>query len=67
MLRTNLVHMNYGSRANNIKKIMNLEEELKIIHLHRYKEEELRWMSDQDLADKWYMLDEWQKRQNQNQ
>jgi len=67
MLRCNLVHMNYGSRANNIKKIMNLEEELRIIQLHRYTEEELRWMTDQDLADKWYMLDEWQKRQNQNQ
>ncbi len=46
---------------------MKLEEDLRIIQLHRYTEEELGWMTDQDLADKWYMLDEWQKRQNQNQ
>ena len=67
MLRCNLVHMNYGSRSNSIKKIMKLEEDLRVIKLHRYTEEELGWMTDQDLADKWYMLDEWQKRQNQNQ
>jgi len=59
-----MVH--FGRAGRIIKSIMRLETELKIIEMHKWKEDELFKNTEDELYRKHRMLVEWKQRQSQD-
>jgi len=58
--------IHYGRSGRRVKEIMKLELELGVIPIHRYKEEELFEMKEDELNTKKRMLEVWKQSQTLN-